>query len=644
MAAILLALSLFFVVDGQVAAQDPAPPAGGYRFQELPIAYPPGYERLPKRTVREVNPAYTRIRSWISSVGAAIAVNDLTGHGRGDGMCFVDTRTDAVVVTYTPTAPEADRFTPFVLDPAPLPMDAAMAPMGCVPGDFNGDGGMDLLVYYWGRTPVLFLAKAGAPAPAAASYLPRELVANESADGGYHGPRWNTNAVGVGDFAGDGRPALFVGNYFPDSDVLDPHGRNNVQMNTSLSSAGNAGGAHVFRWYAGTAGDQPTATYVPEPNAVPYEASTGWTLAIASADLTGSGRQDVYVANDFGQDFLLHNVSAAGHIRFSVVRGERTPVTPKSFVLGNDSFKGMGIDFADLSRRGRFDMLVSNITTAWGLEESNFVWVNQADSDAAMAKDLGAGTAPFRQEAQEYGLAWSGWSWDVKAADFRNTGDLDVVQTVGFVKGDTDRWAWLQELAMSNDNLLVNPAMWPHVEPGDDIAGHQPLAFYARGDGGKYVDISAPLGLAVPTPTRGIAIADTTGTGALDFAVARQWEAPAFYANQSPGRGAYLDLRLYRPAGGTGGMTATGTPAYGATVRVTTPDGRTRLSQLDGGSGHSGKRDFGVHFGLGAAAGPVEVQVDWRDGAGVQHRQTRPLEPGTHTFLLTDGVQEVRSR
>jgi hypothetical protein len=78
-------------------------------------------------------------------------------------------------------------------------------------------------------------------------------------------------------------------------------------------------------------------------------------------------------------------------------------------------------------------------------------------------------------------------------------------------------------------------------------------------------------------------------------------------------------------------------------VRVTTPDGHTRLSQLDGGSGHSGKRDFGVHFGLGAVTGPVQVEVDWRDGAGVQHRQTRPLKPGVHTFLLTDGVQEVPS-
>ena len=49
-------------------------------------------------------------------------------------MCIVDTRTNEVIVTYTPTAPAADRFTPFVLDAAPLPIDDTMAPTGCTPG------------------------------------------------------------------------------------------------------------------------------------------------------------------------------------------------------------------------------------------------------------------------------------------------------------------------------------------------------------------------------------------------------------------------------------------------------------------------------------------------------------------------------
>jgi hypothetical protein len=620
--------------------------ASGYRFVEMPIAMPPGYRSV--QTVRKVNPAYYHLRSWISSVGASVALNDLWGRGRADAMCLVDPRTDQVVVTYAPTAPAADRFKPFTLDPAPLAMDSSMAPMGCTVGDFNGDARMDLLVNYWGRTPIVFLARATAATLSPRTYEPVDLVPEVSVDGRYHGPRWNTNAVSIGDFDGTGHPDIFIANYFPDSDVLDPHGPPNVTMNSSMSNAKNGGGAHVLRWYGATSGDHPTVRYTEERNAVPYHASTGWTLAISSADLTGDGRPEVYVANDFGKDHLLYNVSTPGHIRFTEAIGRRTPSTPKSFVLGRGSFKGMGIDFGDLSHRGRFDMVVSNITTAWGLEESNFAWINQAKDTAEMRRDLARGEAPFKQDAQQLGLAWTGWGWDVKMGDFRNDGDLEILQAEGFIKGTIDRWPWLQEMAMTNDSLYTNPAMWPNVRPGDDIAGDQPLAFYTRrGSGGDFVNIDKQLGLAVPIPTRGIATADTRGNGALDFAVARQWGPPAFYANNSPGLGHYLDLDLYRhssgPAAGDG-LAGPGSPAYGATVQITTPDGRTQISQLDGGGGHSGKRSFEVHFGLGAYNGPVATRVQWCDTVGRMHSQTLHLNPGNHALVLDSTAEEVTTR
>jgi hypothetical protein len=98
--------------------------------------------------------------------------------------------------------------------------------------------------------------------------------------------------------------------------------------------------------------------------------STGWT-GPASADLVGcQGLPDLYIANDFGPDHLLYNVSTPGHIRFTEAIGQRTPLTPKSFVMGRDSFKGMGVDFGDLGDNGKFDMMVSNITTAWGLRKA----------------------------------------------------------------------------------------------------------------------------------------------------------------------------------------------------------------------------------------------------------------------------------
>jgi hypothetical protein len=643
LAVLLTATLLFAAVDAQVAVGGEAATAAKYKFQEMPIAMPPGYDRLPMATVRPVNPAFTKIQSWISSVGASIAINDVVGHGLSDGMCIVDTRTNKVVVTYTPTAPAADRFTPFALDASPLPIDDTMAPTGCTPGDFNGDGRTDFLVTYWGRTPILFMADASAATPAQSAYTPQELVPSQSIDGQYHGPRWNTDAAYVGDLDGSGHPSIVIGNYFVDSDVLDPHGLNNVQMNSSLSNARNGGGDHFLRWHDASTGDKPSADYVEDRDVIPFAISTGWTLAISGADLTGDGLPDLYIANDFGHGHLLYNRSTPGHLSFTEAVGQRTPTTPKSFVLGNGSFKGMGVDFGDVGHNGKFDMMVSDITVPWGLEESNQLWINQARDDADMTRQLSAGVAPFTQQAQQQGVAWTGWSWDVKMADFLNDGNLDIVQADGFVQGDIDRWNWLQEMAMTNDDLLSNPAMWPNVQPGDDIAGHEALAFYGRNSDGTYVNVSSPLGLAVQIPTRGIATADTTGTGAMDFAVARQWGPPAFYHNVSPDLGDSLDLHLYRPStDGTAnqGLENLGSPAYDATVTVTTATG-TQVSQLDGGGGHGGFRGFEVHFGLGAGKAPVSVALQWRDASGGLHHQTLRLAPGSHDLLLTDSAREA---
>ncbi|GAA1767304.1 CRTAC1 family protein [Luedemannella helvata] len=614
---------------GEVAAR--------FGFTELPIALPPG---LPERTIREVNPSYEHIRAWISSVGAGIAVNDLDGNGRPDDLCLVDTRSDTVVVTPAPgTTPP--RYAPFVLDPAPLPTNAAVAPMGCAPGEFNGDGRTDVLVYYWGRTPVVFLGRQAAGPLSPAAFRPTELVPTAPApDGRYAGQLWNTNAVSIADFDGDGHPDIGVFNYFPDSQVLDPQGQPNVQMNHTMSRATNGGGAHLMRWIpTPSSPDGPTVRFVEDVGAIDPAAATGWTLGAGSADLDDDLLPELYVANDFGQDRMFHNVSQPGRIRFQLLAGKRYPYTPKSMVLGNDSFKSMSIDFGDLDNNGAFDMFVSNITTPWGLQESNFAWVNTTTTTAAARDTMSRGVAPFDNRASDLNVAWSGWGWDAKMADFDNSGDLAIVQTTGFVKGEINRWSWLQELAMSNDLMLKNPQMWPDVGPTDDIAGSHSLVFWARENNGRFANVSADLGLAARVPTRGIAVADTDGDGWQDFAVARQWGPPAFYRNDHPASGNFLGLRLHRPGQGSAVL-----PAYGAVVKITGADGRTQISQVDGGSGHSGKRSFDVFFGLGPATANVTAELSWRDTTGAVHRSTVTLAPGWHDILLDTQATEVAPR
>src|SRR5207247_5203351 len=116
---------------------------------------------------------------------AAATFADLDGDGLPNDLIYVDPRTD--LVTVTPAPGTGERYQPFVLNVAPLPYDAATtAPMGAVAGDFNEDGLMDVLVYYWGRTPVLFLRSGGASL-SRASYIASELITT--------GERWFSNGA-----------------------------------------------------------------------------------------------------------------------------------------------------------------------------------------------------------------------------------------------------------------------------------------------------------------------------------------------------------------------------------------------------------------------------------------------------------------
>jgi hypothetical protein len=367
----------------------------------------------------------------------------------------------------------------------------------------------------------------------------------------------------------------------------------------------------------------------------------GWTLAVGAFDLDGDLLPEVYFANDFGPDRLLHNRSRPGAFAFAMLEGRRTLTTPGSKVLGRDSFKGMGVDFGDLDGDGLVDIFVSNIAAEFALEESHFAFLGTGDLDG-----MRRGVAPFHDESERLGLSRSSWGWDVKLADFDNDGAVEVIQANGFLRGEVDRWAELQELAMGNDVFLDDPRNWPRFRPGDDLCGRRPNLFAVRQDG-RYWDIATDLGLVEPGVSRGVAVADVDGDGALDFAVANQWAPSSFYRNRRPSPGPFLGLHLLLPAGrdddaptrsrpGHPGPDMAGRPAVGAAARVELPGGRVASGQVDGGNGHSGKRSFDLHFGLGRASSsdPLDVELSWRDASGRVRRTKLRLAPGWHTVLL----------
>jgi hypothetical protein len=309
-------------------------------------------------------------------------------------------------------------------------------------------------------------------------------------------------------------------------------------------------------------------------------------------------------------------------LEFDLLEGKRDFTTPKSCVLGHDSFKGMGVDFGDINGDGFLDIYVSNIATRFGLTESHFLWLSTGD-----ISQMKQGIAPYVNASEKLGLSRSGFSWEARLADFDNDGVLEAMQACGFIKGSINRWPELQALGTSNDQIVHNPRFWPNFKPGADLSGHDCNPFFVRGGDGRYHNIASFLGLTEPMVSRGIAIADVDGDGRLDFATANQWGPSYFFKNDSPTVGSFIGLRLIH---------TNGSPAIGAVARVNLPDGRKLVAQVDGGTGHSGRRSPDIHFGLGAweKSKPVPVELKWRNREGRVQQSALQLVPGWHTVQL----------
>jgi enediyne biosynthesis protein E4 len=635
--AIILILALYGLARlPELSFAERARLAARFSFVQSPL---PELAGQSSRSVRAVHPSLERISAWVSSVGASVALNDIDGDGLSNDVCYVDTRTDRVLIAPAPGTPA--RYQPFTLDPKLMPYDAAMtAPMGCLPADLNEDGSMDILVYYWGRTPIAFLNTkrdvASKQELSSDRYAPREVIPK--------GGRWYTNAATMADLDGDGHADLIVGNYFQDdAQILDANASNSQQqMQHSMSRAFNGGRNRLLLWSGATSGAEPSVQFKEVEGILSEQVARSWTLAVGAADLDGDLLPEIYFANDFGPDRLLHNRSKPGALHFVLLEGAKTLTTPNSKVLGRDSFKGMGVDFGDLNGDGLLDIYVSNIADQYALEESHFVFLSTGETDL-----MRKGIAPYVDASESLGLSRSGWGWDTRLGDFDNDGILEALQATGFVRGAVNRWPELHELAMGNDQLLHDPRSWPLFHPGDDLSGHNHNPFFVRAQDGRYYDLARDLGLDKLQVSRGIATADVDGDGRLDFTVANQWDTSYFYHNESAHAGSFLGLHLLLPLhpeetaktsvhSGHPGINVTGRPAIGASATVYLPDGRRLVAQVDGGNGHSGKRSPDLHFGLGQLSSnkTLPVELRWRDTNGQTHQDTLQLSPGWYTVLL----------
>ncbi len=147
-----------------------------------------------------------------------------------------------------------------------------------------------------------------------------------------------------------------------------------------------------------------------------------------------------------------------------------------------------------------------------------------------------------------------------------------------------------------------------NVDQMPDLAMADPNNLLLQGADGRFTEAAHLAGVADPARSRGAALLDLTGNGALDLVVVNRRAPARLYRNDTKAMGNWLAIDLRQPGPNRF--------AIGARVTITTEHG-TQWQDHTIGGGHAGGQLVPLHFGLGAAT-EAQVRVRWPDGRETQ--------------------------
>ena len=238
--------------------------------------------------------------------------------------------------------------------------------MGAVWGDFDNDGYEDLLIYRWGK-PELYHNDQGHGFT---------LVKDSGL------PNWiNANSAIWLDYDGDGKLDLLVTGYYPE-DVNLWKLKDTQMMPESFEYAQNGGRKYLFRNLGN--GKFEDVTEKVGLN------SRRWALACAAADLRGTGRPDIFIANDYGVSELFANEGQNSE------SGKQFREIGKTAGVGFAPKSGMNASFGDILNQGQLAIYVSNISEEGNLIQGNNLWVPRPGTSPDHASTPSAHSHPAR--------------------------------------------------------------------------------------------------------------------------------------------------------------------------------------------------------------------------------------------------------
>jgi hypothetical protein len=506
------------------------------------------------------------IMPQIASMGAAVSIVDFdrdgwpdiytTNSGEGSKNALYHNQQDGTFKDVANEVGLAD------LNQAPNGVS-----MGAVWGDYDNDGFEDVFVYRWGK-PELFHNDGGK------SFTRVTDKANL--------PPWvNANTAIWFDYDADGKLDLFLGGYY--SETVDLwHLKNTRMMPESFEYARNGGRKYLFHNLGNGSFEEVSQKLGIDTNR--------WALAAVAADLRGTGRSDLFIANDYGISELYFNDGKGFH---EAGKQAGVGVSPKS---------GMNATVGDVLNTGRYSIYVSNISEEGVLIQGNNLW---------MPREGTAGDGiQYDNLARDMEVEIGGWSFGAQFGDLNNDGNQDLYLVNGYISADRSKNYWydFSKITGGNSTIISDAANWPSMD-GRSLSGYQQKRVWLNDGSGKFVNVATAVGVNDINDGRSVALVDLWNRGVLDVLVANQKGPLLVYKNTTNPDNKWIDVELEG--------SSSNRSAIGAQVKVFW-NGKQQLQTVMGGSGFCAQNDRRLHFGLGKNPRVEKVEVHWPSG----HTQT----------------------
>ncbi len=154
-----------------------------------------------------------------------------------------------------------------------------------------------------------------------------------------------------------------------------------------------------------------------------------WSYAAAFADIDGDGDQDLYVANDFGENGFYLN------------QGGRFTDAAALKGLEDPGF-GMGVSFGDYNNDGNLDLHITNMSSTAGNRILRRLFPEE-QTDGLLLKKLAVGNSLYKNNGDgtfddvtaQVGSLQGGWAFGGGFVDFDNDGWEDLYTPNGFISG-----------------------------------------------------------------------------------------------------------------------------------------------------------------------------------------------------------------